>query len=156
MLRAKPNRKNASLFPVFNAAKQDTPEASPQASPGAEPVAKAENASDTAAARPPLAEDTAQTCASVLERLTAFGQDAQSFDRRALFNAGIDTLSWMEMELAEVANDDQPHLARLQHLTEEATDLIHLLKMEDTDTAAVDAATILLQIKRNTQAVLAA
>jgi len=92
----------------------------------------------------------------VIVRLSNLGAEAQQDDRRQMFKDGLDTLGWMEEVLSEVANDDQDRLARLQSLTEEATDLIHLLQLENSDTSAVDAVTILLQLKRSTHAVLAA
>ena len=145
-------RKDRSIFPTFETDSTDAEaeDATPDAAPEAKPAA-------AAVERPELAEETVVLCKDMIVRLSKLGAPyAESDGHRGMFDAGLKTLSWIDEALADVANDDVPHVARLQQMTDEATDYIHLLRLEDNDTAALDAVTILLQMKRSVHSLLAA
>ena len=139
--------KDDSIFPMFEL---EPEEAAPVAPAPAAPVA--------AEPQQPLSEGTVVVCKEMIVQLAAVGtpDTSDEADQRALYDASLETLTWIDEALADVANDDAPRMARLQHMTEEATDLIQLLRMEDTESAALDAATVMLQMKRTVHATLAA
>lgn len=148
-------RKNRNLFPVFETNSKG-PAADVEASP-AKPVKKPsrKKAAD-AVARPGLSDETIVMCKDMIVRLSGLGIPyVDSSDHRSMFDAGLQTLSWIDEALADVANDDVSIVSDLQRKTEEATDIIQLLRLEGDDTAALDAVTILLQMKRSLQALLA-
>ena len=163
---AAPKRKvtDTSIFPTFEFEPELEPVAAePEAPAASEPVQTAAAANDTppAPAKPamkPLSDDTIMVCKAMIVQLAAVGEgdEAEQRDTRDMCEAGLETLTWIDDALANVANDDAPRLTHLQNMTEEATDLIQLLRLEDTDTSALDAVTVLLQMKRTVYATLAA
>jgi hypothetical protein len=149
---AKPKRKDPGIFPMFELGESadETPApAAAQTTP--EPVA------EETTGPAPMSEPSIVMCNEMIVQLSTLGTlDVDGMDHRDMFDAGLKTLGWIDEALADVANDDQPRFERLQGMTEEATDMIHLLRLENTDTAAIDAATILLQMKRSVHAVMVA
>jgi hypothetical protein len=141
--------KDDSIYPMFELEPEPPVDENAKApAPVAEPTALV----------PALSEGTIAVCNDMIMQLAAVGaaDDAQERDRRDMFDASLEALTFIDLALSEVANDDTPQMTRLQGMTEEATDLIQLLRMEDTDSAAMDAITALLQVKRTVHATIAA
>jgi hypothetical protein len=163
---AVPKRKvtDTSIFPTFELEPELEPVAAePEAPEASQPAQTAAAANDTPAApaepaMKPLSEDTIMVCKAMIVQLAAVGDtgETEQRDTRDMCEAGLETLTWIDDALANVANDDAPRLTHLQNMTEEATDLIQLLRLEDTETSALDAVTVLLQMKRTVYATLAA
>ena len=141
----KRNIKDDSIFPMFEL-EPESAEQPAVATPAPVEPAKA------------LSEGTIMVCNDMIAHLAAVGKpkDSAERDSREMYDESLEALNWIDEALADVANDDAPRMSRLQHMTEEATDLIQLLRMEDTDSSAMDAITVLLQMKRTVHATLAA
>lgn len=143
-------RKDRTLFPVFETSPAKPEVVATESHVEPSPV-------EAVDVLPALSEDTIAVCKDMVVRLSKLGvPDTDQRGYRGLFDAGLKTLSWIDDALMDVANDDAPRVTDLQQKIEEATDLIQLLRLEDDDTAALDAATILLQMKRSVHSVLAA
>ena len=115
-------------------------------------------------AGPSVAQGTAANACSLIDLLPTFIDAAggnqsmlgEPIDGRSLMPLARGETDLIDEAIGDVANDDAGHMARLQDMTEEASDLIQLLRMEDTDSSAMDAITALLQVKRTIHAAIAA
>ena len=65
-------------------------------------------------------------------------------------------LSWINNQFEEATCDESPTLERLRNVTQDADDLIQLLRIEGGEDGATDAVAAMLQLKRGYQAELAA
>lgn len=80
----------------------------------------------------------------------------QDPDTDTVLDTGLETLSWLSEHLEDA---DLPELAVVSHvraMTQDAEDLVQLMRMEGTQTGRTDAVLALLQIKRGLQMALAA
>jgi hypothetical protein len=65
-------------------------------------------------------------------------------------------LQWLCDFLADNGDDTDPLIQRARDTAFDAADLVQLMQMEKRDSAAIEAVSLLLQVKRELQADLAA
>ncbi len=94
-------------------------------------------------------EERATTLAGELETL---GDSAPS----AVIAQAVDDLNWLCDYLNENGDDGDPAMQRARDTAFDAADLVQLMQMEKRDSAAIEALSLLLQVKRELQADLAA
>lgn len=82
------------------------------------------------------------------------GQDAPDTD--TILDASIAALDWLCDHLDQADLPDTPAVARAQAMTQDADDLVQLMRIEGTQTGRTDAILALLQLKRELQTTLAA
>lgn len=105
-----------------------------------------------------MPEVAVDACRGAVERLQKVGQNFEGADTdaRDFLDASAGTLIWLDEHLADAGRIDHPRFNRLRRMTEDAADLVQLLKLEGDDDASEEAATVLLQMKRGFQAAVAA
>lgn len=93
-----------------------------------------------------------ENAASLAEQLEELGDKAPS----AVINQALQDLNWLCDYLASHGDDADPALERARETAFDAADLVQLMQMEKRDSAAIEALSLLLQVKRELQADLAA
>lgn len=77
-------------------------------------------------------------------------------DEDSVMDTCVDTVAWLADYLAESGAKDDPVLARTRDAAVDAADLVQLIQLETSDTTATDALSIMIQLKQEMQAALAA
>jgi len=172
--------KHRDAKPAPEVAPEPAPEVAP-APVAAEPVAAAEPAKTAAPlaaeAEIPAPEAAVETDAASIEPAaseltseereafeTAIGRlqetgtvlSGKEEDPKAVIKASTKTLEWLSEYLYEDRWPDTESFETFRDMTEGASDLMQLLKIEGDDNSALDAVTAMLQLKRGFQASLAA
>jgi hypothetical protein len=93
-----------------------------------------------------------QKAAALSEQIMGLGDDAPG----AIINQAVEDLNWLCDYLNANGDDEDPALARARDTAFDAADLVQLMQMEKRDSAAIEALSLLLQVKRELQADLAA
>ncbi|NSY41360.1 hypothetical protein [Leisingera sp. ANG59] len=156
----------APLSPVAPQAEPDTPLAAEtpapaRPAPAAEaPAAPAKTAEPQEAA---LSPEVRQAFDQALDYLSAQGRsmgqamrDGTGADSRQLIRTALKSVQWLDSHLEENGGSGGGALAEIRGAVSEAEDLIQLIQVEQDDTSLFDATSILLQLKRDMQAQLAA
>ncbi len=141
------------------------PEAEPQTEEP--PVANTpeEDPTEDAAEPTPEVEDASLHEATVIAfdeaaaRLRQVGSDLvtdDAPDQRKILNASVEVLTWLDEHLSNDDLPDHPELERFRVMTQDANDLVQLLKLEDSEDASLDAVSVLLQLNRGFLAAVAA
>ena len=74
----------------------------------------------------------------------------------AVITQAVDDLNWLCDYLNANGDDSDPSLQRARDTAFDAADLVQLMQMEKRDSAAIEALSLMLQVKRELQADLAA
>lgn len=77
-------------------------------------------------------------------------------DEASVLDTCVDTVSWLADYLAESGVKDDPVMARARDAAVDAADLVQLIQLETGDTTTTDALSIMIQLKQEMQAALAA
>lgn len=77
-------------------------------------------------------------------------------DEESVMDTCVDTVAWLADYLAESGAKDDPVLARTRDAAVDAADLVQLIQLETSDTTVTDALSIMIQLKQEMQAALAA
>jgi hypothetical protein len=124
------------------------------------PVVAAESAEPQDAA---LSPDTRQVFDQALDYLSAQGrsmgqalQDGTGSSSSQLIRTALKSVQWLDSHFEEYGGNGGNALAEIRGAVSEAEDLIQLIQVEQDDTSLFDATSILLQLKRDMQAQLAA
>lgn len=120
----------------------------------------------------PAADDTTQDTQAEPDNIVAFDAFRTIIDRlqdvgrtlaadetvgpRAILDASAETLNWLGEHLEDADLPDTSVVERLRDMTQDADDLVQLMRIEHDDNVDTDAVLILLQLKRGFQAALAA
>lgn len=86
------------------------------------------------------------------QTLAASGKDAPS----AIMALTVEQIQWLTDYLNENGDDSDPSLQRVRDTAFDSADMVQLMQMEKRDSAALEAVSLLLQIKKELQADLAA
>ncbi|AAV94365.1 hypothetical protein KQ247_14060 [Ruegeria pomeroyi] len=128
----------------------DTPVPPPTAVPGA-------------AADPALGPEIRQAYDQALDYLSGQAQSLSQTlqtktarDHAPLIRQTLQSVQWLSEHLDECGNGSDGALAQMRGAVSEAEDLLHLIQVEEDETSLFDATSILLQLKRDMQAQLAA
>jgi hypothetical protein len=93
-----------------------------------------------------------QNAAALSEQIMGLGDDAPA----TIINQAVEDLNWLCDYLNAHGDDRDPALVRARDMAFDAADLVQLMQMERRDSAAIEALSLLLQVKRELQADLAA
>ncbi|WP_333714179.1 hypothetical protein [Yoonia sp.] len=93
-----------------------------------------------------------QKAAALSEQIMGLGDDAPA----AIISQAVEDLNWLCDYLNANGDDEDPALARARDTAFDAADLVQLMQMEKRDSAAIEALSLMLQVKRELQADLAA
>ena len=100
-----------------------------------------------------------KTLALAVQRISDTGEAIATFDPenpRKVLRAVSKTLDWLNIHLMDPELPDEEAFDAIRDMTQDATDLVQLLKAEANADGSREAVTALLQIKRGLQAELAA
>lgn len=109
-----------------------------------------------------LSDEAREICAQVVAQLTAEGDALLSqledgeIEDDAVIEVSVDTVTWLAEYLGDADVGDEPAMARACATANDAADLIQLIQLEKGDTVALDALSLMIQIKQEIQAELAA
>ncbi|UWQ81806.1 hypothetical protein K3725_21970 (plasmid) [Leisingera sp. S132] len=124
------------------------------------PVAAADSAELQDAA---LSTDTRQAFDQALDYLSAQGrsmgqalQDGSGSSSSQLIRTALKSVQWLDSHFEEYGGNGGNALTEIRGAVSEAEDLIQLIQVEQDGTSLFDATSILLQLKRDMQAQLAA
>ncbi len=145
------------------------PETVVTAKPQPAPVVKADpepQPAPKADAAPVRVEEDSSTPEAVViafdaavQRLSGVGTDlsaTQDPDTDSVLDASMAVLNWLGEHLEDSDLPDIPVVSHAQAMTQDAEDLVQLMRMEGTQTGRDDAIIALLQLKRGFQTALAA
>ena len=90
--------------------------------------------------------------AALAERLDDLGEEAPA----TVMTQAVDDLNWLCDFLNGHGDNSDPSLQRARDTAFDAADLVQLMQMEKRDSAAIEALSLMLQVKRELQADLAA
>lgn len=141
--------------------------------PDFDELVKAEDAAEPAETQEPVAAEAEQqagpddasiaawkkvlsTAANRLQSSGAKLLEHEDPSAQDILSVAARDISWLAGHLAEVEIANLPGHGALMQMTEEAEDLVQLLKIEGGEDSAVDAVTTLLQLRRGCEAQLAA
>lgn len=129
------------------------PQARPEPRPQPEPVQSKQSG----------ISDLARTvCEQAVEQLTQEGKalaaqmDAGDLDPDAVTAVGVDTVIWLAEYLDENNSASDPVMQRTCTLATEAADLVQLMRLESSDSIALDTLSLMIQLKQEIAAELAA
>lgn len=124
-----------------------------------EPVAQPEEPAKVDAG---LSPDAREICMQAVAQLNAEGdalaaqlQDGE-IDDDAVIEVAVDTVTWLAEYLNDADVAEEPAMARTSATANDAADLIQLIQLEKGDSVALDALSLMIQIKQEIQAELAA
>ncbi|MEM8537923.1 MAG: hypothetical protein AAGF56_08685, partial [Pseudomonadota bacterium] len=127
----------------------------------AEPAAPTSAPTDTAIVA--LQPETRQTYEHAVAKIEAHAQElvqvVESLGDAApsdVMSSVVDHVQWLSDHLNENGAETDVSLQRARDMAFDAADIVQLMQMEKRDSAAVEAVKVLLQIKRELQADLAA
>lgn len=160
-LRAIAERKRSELIEVEKSTPAPPPAPAPEVAETApEPEAPAAEAEPAAQPLSPATRaayehvlDYLAKNAGTLEAALQGDGDAAASEVMAL---SVDHIQWVTDYLNENGDDMDPSLQRARDTAFDAADLVQLMQMEKRDSAALEGVTLMLQIKRELQADLAA
>ena len=107
----------------------------------------------------PVQSDNAVVFDAAIDHLQAVGQAlAANVDAapREVLSQSADALDWLRTHLEAEEGADTDAYSHLQNMTQDAEDLVQLMRMEQSQDTATDAVLLLLQLKRELQAARAA
>lgn len=107
---------------------------------------------ETCAAYTHVVSQLQEKATGLHEELDALGDEAPS----EVIATCVDQIQWLCDYLSENGTDGDPSLERARDTAFDAADLMQLMQMEKRDSAAIEAVTLMLQVKREIQADLAA
>jgi len=93
-----------------------------------------------------------QKAAELADQLSDLGETAPT----SVITHAVDDLNWLCDYLNTNGDDSDPALQRARDTAFDAADLVQLMQMEKRDSAAIEAVSLMLQVKREMQADLAA
>lgn len=103
-----------------------------------------------------------EAVAQAVAQLTAEGtvmveaMSTGTLDDDTVLDTCVDTVAWLADYLAESGVKDDPVMQRNRDAAVDAADLVQLIQLETSDTTAADALSIMIQLKQEMQAALAA
>ena len=111
----------------------------------------------------PIAEEEDASVVVAFEtaakRLASVGSDLAEVtapEPRQVLKHSAEALDWLGLYLEEADLPDTPAVVQARAMTQDAVDLVQLLRMEKADGAGTEAVLAVLQLKRGFQAALAA
>jgi energy-coupling factor transporter ATP-binding protein EcfA2 len=114
-------------------------------------------------AAPGLRPDSAAAYRTALDQITSQGETLLKLAKSGengvpakIMTQTVAQLQWLCDHLHENGDDADPLLQRARDTIFDAADLVQLMQMEKRDSAAIEAVSLLLQVKRELQADLAA
>ncbi|MEM6940261.1 MAG: hypothetical protein AAF943_04665 [Pseudomonadota bacterium] len=116
----------------------------------------------TAASLETLTEEARKLCLQVVEQLTAEGEalgqmlESGELDPGTVIDVSVDTVTWAASYLAEMEIADDEVFARTSAKATDAADLVQLIQLETGDRVAEDAISLMIQLKQEIEAELAA
>ncbi|WP_299722479.1 hypothetical protein [uncultured Tateyamaria sp.] len=137
-------------FPTSGAATADpveTPAPAPEPEVQPEPVVEATPDTVVVAFKAAVAR---------LSKLGAELSETEEPDTDTVLDASISALGWLGAHLEDSDLPDTPAVSQAVAMTQDAEDLVQLMRIEGTQTARTDAILALLQLKRGFQTTLAA
>ncbi|WP_400085369.1 hypothetical protein [Yoonia sp. R78084] len=150
-------RKNVSRDLAFEEA------AKPEKTPAPEPQAEAEAEEPAAAAAEPLQAATRDAYEHVIAYLEEHGAELESVLKKQgedgpaeVMAMAVDHIQWLCDYLNENGDAADTSLQRTRDTAFDAADMVQLMQMEKQGSAALEAVSLMLQIKRELQADLAA
>ncbi len=135
------------------------PQPAEEPEPTPEPVAAQEEAAEEEKVAPkaePLNSEEREAFQTAVTRLQDMGGELEGKDGKEVIKASIKTLDWLNEYLYEDRWPDTENFEVFRDMSQGASDLMQLLKIEGGDNSALDAITAMLQLKRGFQAKLAA
>jgi len=144
----------ASTAPAAKAA-ADAQAPDPKAT--AKPEAKATEAEDQ-----PLSADARALCEQAAQQLMAEGTalqeqfEAGTLDDQSVLEVSVDTVTWLADYLENSACANDPGMRRTCRAATDAADLVQLIQLETAQTVAQDALGLMIQLKQEILAELAA
>lgn len=109
-----------------------------------------------------LTPDARELCSQVVDQLTAEGEalfeqmEAGELTDDAVIDVSVDTVIWLADYLGDADVAGEPAMRRTCATANDAADLIQLIQLEKGDSVALDALSLMIQIKHEIQAELAA
>lgn len=110
-----------------------------------------------------LSQETRKAYEKALEHLSAQGlrftkvlEDTGELDSNQVIRESLKSVQKLGDYLEETGADDDNGLSQMRDAAFEAADLLQLIQMEQDENALLDASSILLQLKRDMQSLLAA
>ena len=146
-------RKNVSRDPAA-----DAPPA-PEAAADPEPEAEKADIQDAVALRPATRDAYEHVITYLEERgaeLATTLEEQGEGGPAEVMTLTVDHMQWLCDYLAEHGDDGDPALQRARDAAFDAADMVQLMQMEKRDSAALEAVMLMVQIKRELQADLAA
>ena len=123
-----------------------------RAEEGLQAPAVAEVLPDTRAAYEHVIAQLEERTSALAGEVESLGDGAPS----AIIKQAVDDLNWLCDYLNSNGDDADPALLRARDTAFDAADLVQLMQMEKRDSAAIEALSLMLQVKRELQADLAA
>ncbi|MFP7675477.1 hypothetical protein ACG74X_19175 [Marivita sp. S0852] len=115
-----------------------------------------------AGAAPTLSVAARAACTQVVDQLIAEGNalahqlENDEINQATVVDVSVDTVTWIADYLAEASSENDPVLEHTCDMANDAADLVQLIKLEKGDTVALDALSLMIQLKHEIQAELAA
>lgn len=114
------------------------------------------------AAAPAMSQEVRALCEQAVSQLKAEGEAlAHQFEEgdlapQTVIDVSVDTVTWLADYLGDKADSDEPALIRSRQAADDAADLVQLIQLEKGDSVALDALGLMIQLKHEIQAELAA
>lgn len=109
-----------------------------------------------------MTDDARALCEQVVAQLAAEGEalahqlDEGELPAANVIEVSVDTVTWLADYLADSDVAQQPAMARTCATANDAADLVQLIQLEKGDSVALDALSLLIQLKHEIQSELAA
>ncbi len=123
-----------------------------RAEEGMQPTPVAELKPDTRAAYEKVVKHLEDQAAALMDRLEDLGEAAPA----NVMDQAVEDINWLCDYLNENGDDGDAALQRARDTAFDAADLVQLMQMEKRDSAAIEAVSLMLQLKRELKADLAA
>ncbi len=117
---------------------------------------KADQASTATEPRPEAVVIAFKSAADQLRDVGRTLLDGETTDTKKILNQSAKVLNLIDSQMAEDVLESDPAVDRFQSMIQHANDLVQLMKLEGDEHAKVDAISLLLQLKRELLAEVAA
>ena len=155
LLAFEPSRPAVIPAPAAQAPAAPAPEPKKQR-PGFMP--KARGAAAVPRAKPETCDAYLEAIAYLSKQGRALSQDVaknEDFTPNDLMTASLDTIMWLSDYLEDLTISDDPVLEKARTRALDASELVQLMQIERNESAALDALTLVIQLKRDLESEIA-